>query len=44
MQGKHQLTREIAIHAPPEAVWAVVADSKLLPEWAPPVTDVKLLG
>jgi uncharacterized protein YndB with AHSA1/START domain len=35
MKGEHQLTREITIHAPREQVWAVVADSKLLPEWAP---------
>ncbi len=40
MNGTHQLTRGIAIDAEPERVWAVVADSNLLPEWAPPVTAV----
>ena len=40
MKGQHQLTREIAIHAPREEVWAVIADSTLLPEWAPPVKQV----
>jgi uncharacterized protein YndB with AHSA1/START domain len=40
MTGAHQLTREIAIRAPRDRVWAVVADSSLLPEWAPPVKEV----
>jgi uncharacterized protein YndB with AHSA1/START domain len=40
VKGEHQLTREIAIDAPRDQVWAVVADSKLLPEWAPPVKQV----
>jgi hypothetical protein len=44
MKGKHQLTREIAIRAPREAVWTVVADSRLLPERAPPVMDVDSLS
>jgi uncharacterized protein YndB with AHSA1/START domain len=40
VKGNHQLTREIAIDASPAQVWAVVADSTLLPEWAPPVRAV----
>jgi uncharacterized protein YndB with AHSA1/START domain len=40
MNGSHQLTREIAIDAPRDRVWAVVADSRLLAEWAPPVKAV----
>ena len=44
MRGEHQLTRETAIDAPREAVWAVIADSKLLPEWAPPVKQVNALS
>jgi uncharacterized protein YndB with AHSA1/START domain len=41
MKGDHQLTREIAIDVPRAQVWAVVADSRLLPEWAPPVNEVR---
>jgi len=41
MKGTHQLTREIAIDAPRDQVWAVVADSNLLPQWAPPVKQVE---
>jgi len=40
MKGKHQLTRHIEINATPEEVWSVVADSSLLPEWAPPVQGI----
>jgi uncharacterized protein YndB with AHSA1/START domain len=40
MNGKHQLTRDTVIEAPRDRVWAVVADSSLLPEWAPPVKEV----
>jgi uncharacterized protein YndB with AHSA1/START domain len=40
MNGDHQLTREIAIDAPRDLVWAVVSDSRLLAEWAPPVKAV----
>jgi uncharacterized protein YndB with AHSA1/START domain len=40
MKGDHQLTREIAIDAPRTQVWPIVADSRLLPEWAPPVKEV----
>ena len=38
MNGKHQLNRETVIDAPGDQVWAVVADSSMLPEWAPPVS------
>jgi uncharacterized protein YndB with AHSA1/START domain len=41
MKGEHQLTREVAIDAPRGQVWAVVADSELLPEWAPPVKELE---
>ena len=44
MTGEHQLTREISIGAPREAVWAVIADSTLLPQWAPPVKQVTSLS
>jgi uncharacterized protein YndB with AHSA1/START domain len=40
VNGDHQLTREVAIDAPLEHVWAVVADSNRLAEWAPPVEEV----
>jgi uncharacterized protein YndB with AHSA1/START domain len=40
MNGKHQLTREVAIDVPPHQVWSVVSDSSLLPEWAPPVKGI----
>lgn len=41
MNGHHQLTRDIHIAAPRDRVWAVVADSRLLPNWAPPVKTVE---
>jgi uncharacterized protein YndB with AHSA1/START domain len=44
MNGDHQLTRELAIDAPREQVWAVVADSNRLVEWAPPVKEVSELS
>ena len=44
MKGERQLSREIVIDAPRERVWAVVADSNLLPEWAPPVNEVSHLS
>lgn len=44
MNGKHQLTRTIVVDAPAEAVWGVIADSSLLPEWAPPVDEVACIG
>jgi uncharacterized protein YndB with AHSA1/START domain len=44
MRGDHQLTREIVIDAPREQVWAMVADSNLLPEWAPPVKEVNAVS
>jgi uncharacterized protein YndB with AHSA1/START domain len=44
VNGDHQLTREVAIDAPREHVWAVVADSNRLAEWAPPVKHVSELS
>jgi uncharacterized protein YndB with AHSA1/START domain len=44
MRGERQLTRELTIHAPRDRVWAVVADSRLLPEWAPPVKQLDSLS
>jgi len=44
MTGDHQLSRQIEIHAPRDRVWAVVADSSLLAEWAPPVEEVREIG
>ena len=40
MQGKKQIERSIGINAPAEAVWQVLADSRLLPEWVPAVDAV----
>ncbi|MGH3065602.1 MAG: SRPBCC family protein, partial [Gaiellaceae bacterium] len=40
MEGKKQIERSTVIHAPAEAVWEVLADSRLLPEWAPVVDEV----
>jgi uncharacterized protein YndB with AHSA1/START domain len=40
VKGRHQLAREIEIAAPRDRVWAVIADSRLLPKWAPPVKMV----
>jgi uncharacterized protein YndB with AHSA1/START domain len=40
MQGKKQIERSIDINAPAEAVWQVLADSRLLPEWVPAVDAV----
>lgn len=44
MNGDHQLTRQIAIDAPRDRIWALVADSSLLPKWAPPVKAVTAQG
>jgi uncharacterized protein YndB with AHSA1/START domain len=44
MDGDHQLSREVAIDAPREHVWALVADSSRLAEWAPPVKEVSELS
>jgi uncharacterized protein YndB with AHSA1/START domain len=40
MDGKKQIERSTIINAPAEAVWEVLADSRLLPEWAPVVDEV----
>jgi Polyketide cyclase / dehydrase and lipid transport len=40
MKGTHQLTRQTVIGASRELVWAVIADSRLLPAWAPPVKAI----
>jgi uncharacterized protein YndB with AHSA1/START domain len=40
MEGKKQIERSTVIHAPADAVWEVLADSRLLPEWAPVVDEV----
>src|SRR2546426_8959327 len=40
MDGKKQIERSAVIHAPVDAVWDVLADSRLLPEWVPAVDEV----
>jgi uncharacterized protein YndB with AHSA1/START domain len=40
MDGEKQIERSTVIHAPVEAVWQVLADSRLLPEWVPAVNEV----
>jgi uncharacterized protein YndB with AHSA1/START domain len=44
MKGLHQMTRTIDVEASPAAIWAILADSTLLPQWAPVVRDVACLG
>jgi uncharacterized protein YndB with AHSA1/START domain len=44
MNGKHQVTRTVEVAAHPAAIWGVIADSTLLPQWAGVVTDVTYLG
>jgi len=44
MNGKHQVTRSVQVATDPAAIWAIVADSTLLPQWARVVTDVTYLG
>ncbi len=44
MNGKHQVTRTIQVATDPAAIWAVIEDSALLPQWAGVVTDVTYLG
>ena len=44
MNAEHQVTREVAIEAPRDQVWALVADSSRLAEWAPPVKEVSELS
>ena len=40
MDGKKQIVRSTNIDAPPDAVWDVLADSRLLPDWVPAVDEV----
>jgi len=40
MMGRKQIERRIIIHAPAEAVWQVLAESRLLPQWVPAVDEV----
>ena len=40
MEGNKQIERSTVIHAPAEAVWEVLADSRLLPQWVPAVDEV----
>src|SRR6266568_247256 len=40
MVGKKQIERRIVIQAPAAAVWQVLADSTLLPQWVPAVDEV----
>jgi uncharacterized protein YndB with AHSA1/START domain len=44
MNGKHQITRTVQVATDPAAIWGVIADSRLLPQWAGVVTDVTYLG
>jgi uncharacterized protein YndB with AHSA1/START domain len=44
VNGKHQVTRTVQVATDPAAVWGVIADSTLLPQWAGIVTDVTYLG
>jgi uncharacterized protein YndB with AHSA1/START domain len=44
MNGKHQITRTVQVATDPAAIWGVIADSTLLPQWAGVVTDVTYLG
>ena len=44
MNGKHQVTRTVEVATDPAAIWSVIADSTLLPQWAGVVTDVTYLG
>ena len=44
MNGKHQVTRTVEVAADPAAIWGVIADSTLLPQWAGVVKGVTYLG
>jgi hypothetical protein len=44
MNGKQQVTRTVQVHADLAAIWGVIADSSLLPQWAGVVKDVTYLG
>lgn len=40
MDGKKQIVRSTSIDAPLDAVWEVLCDSRLLPDWVPAVDEV----
>lgn len=40
LRGKKQIERTVVIAAPTAAVWAVLSDARLLPEWVPAVDEV----
>ena len=40
MDGKKQVERSTSIDAPPDVVWDVLRDSRLLPDWVPAVEEV----
>jgi len=40
MEGRKQIERSISIDAPPDAVWNVLGDSRLLADWVPAVDAV----
>jgi hypothetical protein len=44
MNGRHQITRTVQVATDPAAIWGVIADSRLLPQWAGVVKDVTYLG
>mgnify|MGYP004577950923 CR=1 FL=1 len=44
MNGKQQITRTLQVATDPGAIWGVIADSRLLPQWAGVVKDVTYLG
>jgi hypothetical protein len=44
VNGKHQVTRTVEVVTDPAAIWGVIADSTLLPQWAGVVKDVTYLG
>ncbi len=40
VDGKKQIERSTLVNAPTDAVWDVLADSRLLAEWVPAVDQV----
>ena len=40
MDGTRQIERSTSIAAPPDAVWEILRDSRLLPDWVPAVDEV----
>jgi uncharacterized protein YndB with AHSA1/START domain len=40
VDGQKQIVRSTTIDAPPDAVWEVLGDSRLLPDWVPAVDEV----